>query len=43
MDGCGIGEEAEGDDPPHTYERQNEAEPFFVRYIGHSQVGHGSA
>ena len=43
MNGSRIGEEAEGDDPPHTDERKDEACPFLVGDIRHRQIGHGSA
>ena len=36
-----VGEEAEGNHPPHADEGQDEAEPFLIWHIGHGQVGHG--
>ena len=43
MNGSRVGEEAEGDDPPHADEREDEARPFFVGDVCHGEVGHGSA
>lgn len=43
MNGGRVGEEAEGDDPPHTDEREDEARPFFVGDVCHGEVGHGGA
>lgn len=41
MNGGRVGEEAEGDDPPHADEREDEARPFFVGDVCHGEVGHG--
>ena len=43
MNGGRVGEEAEGDDPPHADEREDEARPFFVGDVCHGEVGHGGA
>lgn len=43
VNGSRIGEEAEGDDPPHADEREDEARPFLVGDVCHGEVGHGSA
>ena len=43
VNGGRVGEEAEGDDPPHTDEREDEARPFFVGDVCHGEVGHGGA
>lgn len=43
MNGSRVGKEAEGDDPPHTDEREDEAGPFLVGDVCHGEVGHGRA
>ena len=43
VNGSRVGEEAEGDNPPHADEREDEARPFFVGDVCHGEVGHGSA
>ena len=43
MNGSRVGEETEGDDPPHTDEREDEARPFLVGDIRHGEIGHGRA
>ena len=41
MNGSRVGEEAEGDDPPHTDEREDEARPFLIGDVCHGEIGHG--
>ena len=41
VNGSRVGEEAEGDNPPHADEREDEARPFFVGDVCHGEVGHG--
>ena len=41
VNGSRVGEEAEGDDPPHTDEREDEARPFLIGDVCHGEVGHG--
>ena len=43
MNGSRVGEETEGDDPPHTDEREDEARPFLIGDVCHGEVGHGRA
>lgn len=43
VNGGRVGEKAEGDDPPHADEREDEARPFFVGDVCHGEVGHGGA
>ena len=43
MNGSRVGKEAEGNDPPHADEREDEARPFLVGDVCHGEVGHGGA
>ena len=41
MNGSRVGKEAEGNDPPHADEREDESRPFLVGDVCHGEVGHG--
>ena len=43
MNGSRVGKEAEGNDPPHADEREDESRPFLIGDVCHGEVGHGGA